>query len=67
MTTVPETRYAKSGGLNIAFQVVGVAVLAVVWMVYRRLTQKSRADARRYGPGEEATLTPETEPDRPGA
>ena len=49
------------------YVVVGVVVVAVVWMVYRRLTQKYRGDARRYGPGEEATLTPEAEPDRPGA
>ena len=33
-------------------------VLAVGWMVYRRMTQKSRR-ARRYGPGEAHTLTPE--------
>ena len=47
--------------------VVGVVVLAVAWMVYRRITQKYRGDARRYGPGETATLTPETDADRPGA
>jgi membrane protein DedA with SNARE-associated domain len=49
------------------YVVVGVVVLAVAWMVYRRITQKYRGDARRYGPGETATLTPETDADRPGA
>ena len=32
MTTVPETRYAKSGGLNIAFQVVGDGPLDLVYV-----------------------------------
>jgi membrane protein DedA with SNARE-associated domain len=49
------------------YVVVGVLVLAVVWMVYRRITQKYRGNARRYGPGETATLTPETDAERPGA
>ncbi len=42
-------------------------VLAVAWMVYRRVTQKSRQAARRYGPGGTATLTPEDDVDRPRA
>jgi membrane protein DedA with SNARE-associated domain len=42
-------------------------VLAVGWMVYRRVTQKYRGGARKYGPGEEGTLTPEHDPDRPRA
>ena len=41
-------------------------VLVVAWMIYRRVTQKSRR-ARRYGPGEAATLTPDPDPDRPSA
>ena len=49
------------------YVVVGVAVLAVAWMVYRRITQKYRGKTGRYGPGESASLSPETEPDRPGA
>jgi pimeloyl-ACP methyl ester carboxylesterase len=32
VTTVPETRYAKSGGLNIAFQVVGDGPLDLVYV-----------------------------------
>jgi membrane protein DedA with SNARE-associated domain len=42
-------------------------VIAIGWMVYRRVTKKYRGDARRYGPGEEATLTPEDDADRPKA
>ncbi len=30
MTTVPETRYAKSGGVHIAYQVVGDSPIDVV-------------------------------------
>jgi membrane protein DedA with SNARE-associated domain len=41
-------------------------VLAVTWMIYRRVTQTSRR-ARRYGTAETPTLTPETDPDRHAA
>jgi membrane protein DedA with SNARE-associated domain len=47
------------------YAIAAVFVLAVAWMVYRRVTQKYRGDARRYGPGGDATLTPEHDPDRP--
>jgi membrane protein DedA with SNARE-associated domain len=49
------------------YAIAAVIVLAVVWMVYRRLTQKYRGGARRYGPGGEASLTPEHDPERPSA
>jgi membrane protein DedA with SNARE-associated domain len=47
------------------YLIAAVIVLAVAWMIYRRVTQKYRGDARRYGPGGDTTLTPEHHPDRP--
>jgi membrane protein DedA with SNARE-associated domain len=41
------------------YVVVVVAVLAVAWMAYRRITQIYRGRAKRYGPGETATLDPQ--------
>ena len=41
------------------YVVVAVVVLAVAWMVYRRVTQVYRGRAKRYGPGEAATLAPQ--------
>jgi membrane protein DedA with SNARE-associated domain len=38
------------------YAVVVAVVLAVGWMVYRRVTQSYRGRAKRYGPGEAATL-----------
>jgi membrane protein DedA with SNARE-associated domain len=49
------------------YLVAGAFVVAIGWMIYRRVTQKYRGDARRYGPGESATLTPEQDPERPTA
>jgi hypothetical protein len=36
VVTVPETRYAKSGGLNIAYQVVGDGPLDLVYVPKER-------------------------------
>jgi len=48
------------------YVVVVVAVLAVAWMVYRRVTQIYRGRAKRYGPGEAGTLDPhDVEAERP--
>jgi membrane protein DedA with SNARE-associated domain len=48
------------------YVVVVVAVLAVAWMVYRRVTQIYRGRAKRYGPGEAGTLNPhDVEAERP--
>src|SRR5688500_263183 len=41
------------------YAVVAVVVLAVGWMVYRRVTQIYRGRTGRYGPGGEKTLTPD--------
>ena len=49
------------------YAMVVAVVLAVGWMIYRRLTQKYRGDAGRYGPGGTETLTPDPDADRPGA
>jgi membrane protein DedA with SNARE-associated domain len=49
------------------YLVAGAFVVAIGWMIYRRVTQKYRGNARRYGPGESATLTPEQDPERPTA
>jgi membrane protein DedA with SNARE-associated domain len=49
------------------YAVVIVAVLAVAWMVYRRVTQSSRARAKRYGPAGAGTLEPDGDAERPTA
>jgi membrane protein DedA with SNARE-associated domain len=50
------------------YVVVAVAVLAVAWMVYRRVTQIYRGRAKRYGPGGAGTLDPhDDEAERPTA
>lgn len=49
------------------YLIAAMIVLAVGWMIYRRVTQKYRGDTPRYGPGESATLTPENDPERPAA
>jgi membrane protein DedA with SNARE-associated domain len=49
------------------YLIAGVIVLAVGWMIYRRITQKYRGDTPRYGPGGAATLAPENDPERPPA
>lgn len=49
------------------YVIAGVIVLAVGWMIYRRVTQKYRGNTPRYGPGEASTLTPEHDPERPAA
>jgi membrane protein DedA with SNARE-associated domain len=50
------------------YVVVAVAVLAVAWMVYRRVSQIYRGRAKRYGPGEAGTLDPhDDEAERPTA
>jgi membrane protein DedA with SNARE-associated domain len=50
------------------YVVVAVAVLAVAWMVYRRVTQSSRGRTKKYGPGEAGTLDPhDDEAERPTA
>jgi membrane protein DedA with SNARE-associated domain len=41
------------------YAVVAAVVLAVAWMVYRRITQVYRGRAKRYGPGEPGTLAPD--------
>jgi membrane protein DedA with SNARE-associated domain len=48
------------------YVVVAVAVLAVAWMVYRRVAQIYRGRAKRYGPGETGTLDPD-DAERPTA
>jgi membrane protein DedA with SNARE-associated domain len=49
------------------YAVVAAAVLAIGWMVYRRVTQSSRR-VKRYGPGGTAELTPDDDgADRPAA
>ena len=50
------------------YVVVAVAVLAVAWMVYRRVTQLYRGRTKKYGPGETGTLDPhDDEAERPRA
>jgi membrane protein DedA with SNARE-associated domain len=50
------------------YAVVAAVVLGVGWMVYRRITQIYRGRARHYGPGGDATLSPDDDPaDRPAA
>jgi membrane protein DedA with SNARE-associated domain len=50
------------------YVVVAVAVLAVAWMVYRRVTQIYRGRTKKYGPGEAGTLDPhDDEAERPTA
>ena len=49
------------------YAVVAVVVLAVGWMVYRRVTQLYRGRAGRYGPGGAETLSSDPDADRPGA
>ena len=49
------------------YAVVVAVVLAVGWMVYRRITQIYRGRAGRYGPGEAGTLAPDPDPDSPPA
>ena len=48
------------------YAVVAVVVLAVGWMVYRRVTQIYRGRAGRYGPGGSKTLG-DPDAERPGA
>jgi hypothetical protein len=40
------------------YAVVAAFVLAIGWMVYRRVTQVYRGRTKRYGPGEAGTLDP---------
>ena len=47
------------------YAVVVAVVLAVGWMVYRRVTQVYRGRAGRYGPGGDETLAPDPNLDRP--
>ena len=47
------------------YAVVVAVVLAVGWMVYRRVTQLYRGRAGRYGPGGDETLSPDV--DRPSS
>jgi membrane protein DedA with SNARE-associated domain len=47
------------------YAVVAAVVLAVGWMVYRRVTQVYRGRTGRYGPGGDEMLTPD--PDRPSS
>jgi len=47
------------------YAVVAAVVLGIGWMAYRRITQIYRGRARRYGPGEDAALTPDDDADRP--
>jgi membrane protein DedA with SNARE-associated domain len=48
------------------YAVVIVVVLAVAWMVYRRVSEIYRGRAKRYGPGETGTLDPhDDEVERP--
>ncbi len=50
------------------YVVVVAAVLAVAWMVYRRVTQIYRGRTKKYGPGEAGTLDPhDDEAERPTA
>jgi membrane protein DedA with SNARE-associated domain len=50
------------------YAVVAAVVLAVAWMVYRRVSQIYRGRAKRYGPGEKGTLDPhDDEVERPTA
>jgi membrane protein DedA with SNARE-associated domain len=49
------------------YLIAAVFVLAIGWMIYRRITQKYRGDTPKYGPGEPARLTPEIDPERPPA
>jgi membrane protein DedA with SNARE-associated domain len=50
------------------YVVIGVAVVAVAWMVYRRVTQAYRGRTKKYGPGEPGTLDPhDDELERPTA
>jgi membrane protein DedA with SNARE-associated domain len=49
------------------YAVVVAVVLAVGWMVYRRVTQTSRGRTGRYGPDGTETLTPDPDVDRPPA
>ena len=49
------------------YAVVVAVVLAVGWMVYRRITQIYRGRAGRYGPGGAETLSPDPDVDRPPA
>jgi membrane protein DedA with SNARE-associated domain len=47
------------------YAVVVAVVLAVGWMVYRRVTQIYRGRAGRYGPGGDERLTADPDVDRP--
>jgi membrane protein DedA with SNARE-associated domain len=47
------------------YAVVVAVVLAVGWMVYRRVTQIYRGRAGRYGPGGDETLAADPDVDRP--
>jgi membrane protein DedA with SNARE-associated domain len=47
------------------YAVVVAVVLAVGWMVYRRVTQIYRGRAGRYGPGGDEALTADPDVDRP--
>jgi membrane protein DedA with SNARE-associated domain len=47
------------------YAVVVAVVLAVGWMVYRRVTQVYRGRAGRYGPGGDEALTADPDVDRP--
>ena len=47
------------------YAVVAAVVLAVGWMVYRRVTQLYRGRAGRYGPGGDESLSPDV--DRPSS
>jgi membrane protein DedA with SNARE-associated domain len=47
------------------YAVVVAVVLAIGWMVYRRITQVYRGRARRYGPDGDSALTPDDDADRP--
>jgi membrane protein DedA with SNARE-associated domain len=49
------------------YAVVAAVILAVGWMVYRRVTQIYRGRAGRYGPGGTATLAPDDDVERPSA
>lgn len=49
------------------YALVVVVVLAVGWMVYRRVTHLYRGRAGRYGPGGNETLTPDLDVERPSS
>jgi membrane protein DedA with SNARE-associated domain len=49
------------------YAVVAAVVLAVGWMVYRRVTQIYRGRAGRYGPDGDQTLSADPDADRPTA